>query len=139
MIHWQGHEVLADPVVAAWTHVDPLAVSRLFLVQGVLEKKVNQTLEVSSRGAIMLWQSYLRTDWLQEVFRENPLTSHLVSNPGAHCQTGESLDIVQVDSFESTDEVSDRSVESKLNSKAVQVFGDFSLIFVAQIIALQLA
>ncbi len=73
MIHWQGHEVLADPVVAAWTHVDPLAVSRLFLVQGVLEKKVNQRLEVSSRGTIMLWQSYLRIDWLREVFRENPL------------------------------------------------------------------
>ena len=30
------------------------------------------------------------------------------------------------------------SVRSKLNSKASQVFGDFSLIFVAQIIALQL-
>ncbi len=75
MIHWQGHEVLADPVVAAWTHVDPLAVSRLFLVQGVIEKKVDHTLGVSSRGAIMLWQSYLWIDWLREVFRENLLTA----------------------------------------------------------------
>ena len=36
------------------------------------------------------------------------------------------------------DEIRDGSVESKLNSEAAQVFGDFSLIFVVQIIALQL-
>jgi hypothetical protein len=40
IIHLQGQEVLTDPVVATWTHVDPLASSMLFLIQGVLEKKV---------------------------------------------------------------------------------------------------
>ena len=36
------------------------------------------------------------------------------------------------------DEIRDGSVESKLDSKAAQVFGDFSLIFVAQTIGMQL-
>jgi hypothetical protein len=36
------------------------------------------------------------------------------------------------------DEIRDSSVESKLDSEAAQILGDFSLVFVAQIIALQL-
>ena len=71
MIHWQGHEVLADPVVTAWNHVDPMVVSRHFLVQGVLEKQVDHTREVSSHGAIVRRQSYLQIDWLREGFHVN--------------------------------------------------------------------
>ena len=54
MIHWQDHEVLTDPVVAAWTHVDPLAILWLLLVQSVPEKKVDHMLKVSRHDAIVL-------------------------------------------------------------------------------------
>ncbi len=48
------------------------------------------------------------------------------------------MGIVQVDPFGPTDEISDGSIKGKLDSKAAQILRDFSLVFVAQIIALQL-
>ena len=62
-----------DPKIAAWTHVDPLAVVRLFLVQGMLEKKVDHALEASSSGAIVRQQSYLWINWFWEIIHENLL------------------------------------------------------------------
>ncbi len=53
-------------------------------------------------------------------------------------ELGKALDIVQVDPFGPTDEIRDSSIKSKLNSEAAQILRDFSLEFVAQIIALQL-
>ena len=53
-------------------------------------------------------------------------------------QPWSTLGIVQVDPFGPTDEISDGSIKGKLDSKAAQILRDFSLVFVAQIIALQL-
>ncbi len=53
-------------------------------------------------------------------------------------ELGKALDRVQVDPFGPTDEIRDGSVKGDLDSKAAQILRDFSLVFVAQIIALQL-
>ena len=62
-----------DPTIDAWTHVNPLVVARLFLIQGMLEKKIDHALEASSHGGIVRRQSYLWIDWFWESFRKNLL------------------------------------------------------------------
>jgi hypothetical protein len=63
MVRWQDEEILADSKIAAWTHINPLAVVRLFLIQGMLGKKVDRALKAVSRGAIMRRQRCLQIDW----------------------------------------------------------------------------
>ena len=69
MVHWRDEEILADSKIAAWTHINPLAVARLFLVQGMLEKKVDFALKAVSREAIVRQQRCLRIDWFWEIIR----------------------------------------------------------------------
>ena len=73
MVHRRDEEILADSKIAAWTHVNPLAVTRLFLVQGMLEKNVHHVLKAVSHGATVRRQSCFRIGWFWEVIHKNLL------------------------------------------------------------------
>ncbi len=46
MVQRRDKEILTDSVIAAWHHIDPLAVARLLLIQGVLDEELDRALEV---------------------------------------------------------------------------------------------
>jgi hypothetical protein len=116
-----------DSVIAAWHHIDPLAVARLLLVQGMLEKELNRVLKAVCRGAIVLRRRFLRIGWFREVVLQNLLPVAQQAALEHVAKLGEALDIVQVDPFGPTDEIRDDSVESKLDSKAARILGDLAL------------
>ena len=86
----------------------------------------------------MLRQRFLRIGWFGEVVLQNLLPVAQQAALEHVAELGEALDIVQVDPFGPKDEIRDSSVESKLDSEAARILGDFGLVSVARIIALQL-
>ena len=73
MIQRRDKEVLADPVIAAWHHVDPLAVARLRLVKRVLKEELDGALKALRRGAIVLRRDALRIGRFWEMIVQNLL------------------------------------------------------------------
>ena len=73
LVQWQDEEILTDSVIVTWTHIDPLVVTRLLFVEGMLEEELNRAFEAVSRGAIVLWQCCLRIGWFGEVILQNLL------------------------------------------------------------------
>ncbi len=82
MIQRGDKEILTDSVIAAWHHIDPLAVARLLLIQGKLDEELNCALKAVRRGAIVLRQRCLRISWFGEVVLQNLLP---VAQQGARC------------------------------------------------------
>ena len=67
MVQRQDEEILADSEIAAWTHINLLAVARLLLIQGMLEKKIDCALKAVSCGAIVLRKRCLWIGWFWEI------------------------------------------------------------------------
>ena len=67
VIQRRDKEVLTDSVIAAWHHVDPLAVARLRLVKRMLLKELDGALKAVRRRAIVLRRNVLRVGRFWEV------------------------------------------------------------------------
>jgi hypothetical protein len=66
MFDWQLHHRLLEDMVSAGLHVDILPVSRLFLIQGLLNEELDCSVEVFFQAAILhgwYWHCCINRLW----------------------------------------------------------------------------
>ncbi len=72
MFYWQLHHRLLEDMVSAGLHVDILPISRLFLIQHLLNEELDCLMEVFFQAVILRGRNWPRCiDWLWEVLMKH--------------------------------------------------------------------
>jgi hypothetical protein len=91
-----------------------------------------------SQGVILRLLDDFWVDRLRKVLMEHLLPVGLVAVKEYISKLGKDCHVIQVQFFRHVDELGDRLIESKLDSKLAVILVDFSLMLVTWIVALQL-
>jgi hypothetical protein len=117
MLHRCHHEFLVENMIAARSQVDLLVFLWHLFVECFDEKAIDRLLKIVRQGAIVLRQNHRRIDGFWKVLVEHLLPVGQIPTLEYIFKLQEGLCVVQIDFFCSANEVIDRFIESKLDSK----------------------
>ncbi len=118
MIHRCRQQFLVEHVIATWSQVDVLAIARQLFIERFDQKKIDRSFEIDCRGAILLRRNLdRRIDWFGKMLMEHLLPVGQITTLEHIFELQERSLVVQINFLRSADEIIDRFIESKLDSK----------------------